>query len=72
LARVVLAQVPSPLWDLGMSVLIFIFLCVTLIYFSYSTISYKVMLVCMYDMFLNSSCVHHLEARVRHEHDPSI
>ena len=55
-----------------MSVLVFIFLCMTLIYFSYSAISYKVVLACMKDMFLSSSFVHHLEARVHHEHIPSI
>ena len=55
-----------------MSVLVFIFLCMTLIYFSYSAISYKVVLVCMNNMFLSSSSVHHLEACVHHEHDPSI
>ena len=72
LARVAVIQVPSLLWDLGMSVLVFIFLCMTLIYFSYSAISYKVVFACMGDMFLSSSSVHHLEARVHHEHDPSI
>ena len=51
-----------------MSVLVFIFICMTLIYFSYSAISYKVVLACMNDMFLSSSFVHHLEARVHHEH----
>ena len=72
MARVALIQVPSLLWDLGMSVLVFIFLCMTLIYFSYSAISYKVVLACMNDMFLSSSFVHHLEARVLHENDPLI
>ena len=40
----------------------------TLIYFSYSAISYKVMVDHMLDMFLSSSFVHHLEACVLHEH----
>ena len=47
-----------------MSVLVFIFLYMTLIYYSYSAISYKVVLSYMGDMFLCSSSVHHLEARV--------
>ena len=55
-----------------MSVLIFIFLCMTLIYFSYSAISYNVVLACISDMFLSSSSVHHLEAHVHHEHDHLI
>jgi hypothetical protein len=45
-----------------MSSLVSLFLCMTLIYFSYSTISYKVMVVDVIDMFLSSSFVHHLEA----------
>ena len=40
----------------------------TLIYFSYSAISYKVMVDHMFDMLLSSSSVHHLEACVLHEH----
>ena len=40
----------------------------TLIYFSYSAISYKVMVDHMFDMFLSSSSVHHLEACVLREH----
>ena len=71
-SRVAVARVPSLLWDLGISVIIFIFLCMTLIYFSYSAISYKVVLACMNDMFLSSSFVHHLEAHVHHEHAPLI
>jgi hypothetical protein len=55
-----------------MSSLVSLFLCMTLIYFSYSAISYKVMVVHVIDMFLSSSFVYHLEARVRHEHYPSI
>jgi hypothetical protein len=72
LARVALLQVPNLLWDLGMSVLVFIFLCMTLIYFSYSSISYKVVLAFIGDMFLSSPFVHHLEARVHNEHTPLI
>ena len=55
-----------------MSSLVSLFLCMTLIYFVYSSISYKVVLVYMGDMFLCSSPVHHLEARVLDEHDLSI
>ena len=51
-----------------MSSLLSLFLCMTLIYFSYSAISYKVMVDHILDMFLSSSSVHHLEARVLHEH----
>jgi hypothetical protein len=51
---------------------LYLFLCMTLIYFSYSTISYKVVLACIGDMFLCSSSVHHLDACVLREHDPSI
>jgi hypothetical protein len=40
----------------------------TLIYFSYSAISYKVMVDHILDMFLSSSSVHHLEASVLREH----
>ena len=40
----------------------------TLIYFSYSAISYKVMVDHILDMFLSSSSVHHLEACVLREH----
>jgi hypothetical protein len=55
-----------------MSSPIFLFLCMTLIYFSFLSISYKVVFACMNDLFLCSSSVHHLEARVLHEHDPLI
>ena len=55
-----------------MSSLLSLFLCMTLIYFSYSAISYKVMVDHILDMFLSSSSVHHLEARVLHEHYLSI
>ena len=51
-----------------MSSLLSLFHCMTLIYFSYSAISYKVMVDHMLDMFLSSSLVHHLEACVLHEH----
>jgi hypothetical protein len=71
-ARVFLLQVPSLLWDIDMSALVSLFLCMTVIYFSYSTISYKVVLACIGDMFLCSSSVHHLDACVLREHDPSI
>ena len=48
--------------------LLSLFLCMTLIYFSYSAISYKVMVDYIFDMFLSSSLVHQLEARVLREH----
>jgi hypothetical protein len=41
----------------------------TLIYFSYLSISYKVVLACLNDMFMCSSFVHHSEVRVLDEHD---
>ena len=44
----------------------------TLIYFSYSAISYKVVLVYMGDLFMCSSPVHHLEAPVLDEQGLSI
>jgi hypothetical protein len=47
-----------------MSPLVSVFLCMTLIYLSYLTISYKVVLACMGDLFMCSSSVHHLEAPV--------
>jgi hypothetical protein len=50
-----------------MSLLVSLFLCMTLIYFSYSTISYKVVLACMGDLFMCSSSIHHLEAHVLDE-----
>ena len=40
----------------------------TLLYFSYSAISYKVMVDHILDMFLSSFSVHYLEARVLREH----
>jgi hypothetical protein len=49
-----------------------LFLCVTLIYFSYPAISYKVVLSYVGDMFLCSSFVHDLEACVFCEHNPLI
>ena len=51
-----------------MSSLLSLFHCMTLIYFSYLAISYKVMVDHMLDMFLSSSFVHHLEACVLREH----
>ena len=51
-----------------MSSLVSLFYCMTLIYFSYSAILYKVMVDHILDMFLSSSSVHHLEARVLREH----
>jgi hypothetical protein len=50
-----------------MSLLVSLFYCMTLIYFSYSTISYKDVLVHMGDLFMCSSLVHHLEAPVLNE-----
>jgi hypothetical protein len=44
----------------------------TLIYFSYSAISYKVVLVYMGDLFMCSSLVHSLEAHVLDEQGLSI
>jgi hypothetical protein len=65
---VVLFQVPTLLCDLDMSTLESLFLCITLINLSYSSISYKVVLACLNDMFMCSSSIHHLEARVCDEH----
>jgi hypothetical protein len=55
-----------------MSSLVSLFYCMTLIYFSYSSISYKVVLAYMGDLFICSSFVRKLEARVLHEHEPLI
>jgi hypothetical protein len=44
----------------------------TFIYFIHITISYMVVLVCVLDLFMCSSHVHHLEARVLDEHYLSI
>jgi hypothetical protein len=44
-----------------------LFLCMTLLYFNYITISYKVVLVYMGDLFMCCSLVHHLEAHVLDE-----
>jgi hypothetical protein len=55
-----------------MSSLESLFLCMTLLYFNYITISYKVVLVCMGDLFMCSSLVHHLEAHVLDEQGLSI
>jgi hypothetical protein len=55
-----------------MSPLVSLFYCMTLIYFSYSAISYKVVLVYMGDLFICSSLVHHLEALVLDKQGLSI
>ena len=55
-----------------MSPLVSLFYCMTLIYFSYSAISYKVVLVYIGDLFMCSSLVHHLEAPVLDEQGLSI
>jgi hypothetical protein len=72
LSGVVLLQVPSLLCYLGMSPLISLFYCITLIYFSYSAISYKVVLIYMGDLLMCSSLVHHLEAPILDEQGLSI
>jgi hypothetical protein len=55
-----------------MSSLVSLFYCMTLINFSYSAISYKVVLAYMSDLFMCSSFVHHLEAPVLDEQGLSI
>jgi hypothetical protein len=55
-----------------MSSLVSLFYCMTLIYFSYSTISYKVVLAYIGDSFMCSSFVHHLEAHVLDEQGLAI
>jgi hypothetical protein len=50
-----------------MSPLVSLFYCKTLIYLIYSAISYKVVLVCMGDLFMRSSLIHHLEAPILDE-----
>jgi hypothetical protein len=55
-----------------MSSLVSLFLRMTLLYFSYITISYKVVLVYMGDLFVCYSLVHHLEAHVLEEQGLSI
>jgi hypothetical protein len=55
-----------------MSPLVSLFYCMTLIYFSYSAISYKVVLLHMGDLFMCYSLVHHLEAPVLDEQGVSI
>jgi hypothetical protein len=55
-----------------MSSLVSLFYCMTLICFSYSAISYKVVLAYMSDLFMCSSLVHHLEAPVLDERGLSI
>ena len=55
-----------------MSSLVSYFICMTLIYFSFSAISYKVVLAYMGDSFMCSSFIHHLEAPVLDEQGLSI
>jgi hypothetical protein len=55
-----------------MSPLVSLFNCMTLIYFSYSGISYNVVLVYMGDLFMCSSLIHHLEPHVLDEQGLSI
>jgi hypothetical protein len=55
-----------------MSSLVSLFLRMTLLYFSYITISYNVVLVYMGDLFMCYSLVHHLEAHVLEEQGLSI
>jgi hypothetical protein len=55
-----------------MSSLVSLFYCTTLVYFSYITISYKVVLSCMGDLFMCSPLVHHLEDPVLDEQGLSI
>jgi hypothetical protein len=50
-----------------MGSLVSLFYCMTMIYFSYSAISYKVVLVYMSDLFMCSSLIHYLEAPVLDE-----
>jgi hypothetical protein len=50
-----------------MSSIVSLFYCMTFIYFSYSAISYKVVLAYMGDLVMCSSFVHHLEAPVLDE-----
>jgi hypothetical protein len=57
---------------MSVPILVYLFICMTFFYFSYSTISYKVLHSCIGDMFLCSLSVHHLEVHVLHEHDPLI
>ena len=52
-----------------MSSLLSLFHYMTMIYFSYSAISYKVMVDHVLDMFLSSSSVHYLKACVLHEYN---
>jgi hypothetical protein len=55
-----------------MSYLVSLFYYMTLIYFSYLAISYKVVLAYMGDLFMCSSFVHHLKAPVLDEQGLSI
>jgi hypothetical protein len=52
--------------------LVSLFLNITLIYFNYSSISYKVLLSYMSDMFFCFSPILDLEVCVLHEHNPLI
>jgi hypothetical protein len=52
--------------------LLSLFLCMTLLYFSYVTILYKVVLVYISGLFMCSSPVHHLQAHVLDEQGLSI
>jgi hypothetical protein len=55
-----------------MSSLASFFYCMTMIYFSYSAISYKVVLAYLGNWFMWSSFVHHLDAPVLDEQGLSI
>jgi hypothetical protein len=55
-----------------MSPLVPLFYCMTLLYFSYSSISYKVVLVDMGNLFMCSSLIYHLEASILDEEGLSI
>jgi hypothetical protein len=55
-----------------MSSLVSLFYCMTSMYFSYSSISYKLVLANMSDLFMCSSFIHHLKALVLDEKDLSI
>jgi hypothetical protein len=55
-----------------MSSLVSLFYCMTLIYFSYSAILYKVVFVYIGDLFMCSSLVHYLQAHVLDEQGLSI
>jgi hypothetical protein len=55
-----------------MSSFVSLFYYMTLIHFSYSCISYEVVLAYMGDLFMCSSFIHHLEAPIHDEQDLSI